>query len=122
MYDKHSKAIQALINQYFEGIYTGDVAKLEAVFYPGTMLFGDIKGEPYLKKVAAYLDGVKNRKSPKELEEAFNMEILSIEILGSVATVKAHVPMLGFNYYDFLSLSLMDGKWKIVNKLFSHVE
>jgi hypothetical protein len=30
--------------------------------------------------------------------------------------------MLGFNYYDFLSLLHLDGEWQIVCKVFTHVE
>ncbi len=71
--------------------------------------------------MSEYLDGVRNRQSPKELEEEFHMEILSIEVLGQVAVSKVKVPMLGYNYYDFLSLSMVDGEWKIVNKVFTHV-
>ena len=54
--------------------------------------------------------------------EEFKMKILGIEILGCVAIAKLHVPMLGYNYYDFLSLTLINGTWKIVNKVFTHVE
>ena len=122
MYDKHSKAIKTVVSQYFQAIYNGDSDKLENTFHPQAMLFGDIKGVPYFKTLTDYIDGVKSRKSPKDLEENFKMEILSIEIMGNMAIVKAHVPMLGFNYYDFLSLNLVQGEWKIVNKLFTHVE
>jgi hypothetical protein len=31
------------------------------------------------------------------------------------------LPMLGYNYYDFLSLSKISGRWQIVNKLFTNV-
>ncbi len=122
MYNQLSKEIKSIVSHYFQGIYNGDIDKLEKVFHPQALLFGDIKGEPYFKSVADYMDGVKNRKSPNDLGEEFKMEILSIEILGTIATVKAHSPMLGFNYYDTLSLNLVQGEWKIVNKLFTHVE
>jgi hypothetical protein len=122
MYDKLSSEIKTVVSHYFQGIYNGDSDKLENTFHPQALLFGDIKGEPYFKTVADYIDGIKNRKSPNDLGEDFKMEILSIEIMGNMATVKAHSPMLGFNYYDFLSLSLVRGEWKIVNKLFTHVE
>lgn len=122
MYNKLSSEIKTLVSNYFDGIYNGESEKLENVFHPQTMLFGDIKGEPYFKTVTDYIDGVKSRKSPNDLGEEFKMEILGIEIMGNMATVKARVPMLGFNYYDFLSLSLIEGEWKIVNKLFTHVE
>ena len=122
MYDKFSSEIKNVVSDYFQGIYNGDSDKLENVFHPQALLFGDIKGEPYFKTVTDYIDGVKSRKSPKDLEEDFKMKILSIEIMGNMTAVKAHVPMLGFNHYDFLSLNLVQGEWKIVNKLFTHVE
>ncbi len=114
--------VQGLIGIYFDGIYTGDVNKLKSVFHYQAFLFGDIKGESYFKTALEYIDGVQNRKSPKELGEDCGMKITSVELLGDHAIVKAHLPMLGFNYYDFLSLSKVNGDWKIVNKLFSHVE
>jgi len=122
MYDRYSNEIKTTISNYFQGIYNGDTEKLERVFHPQTLLYGDIKGVPYFKNVADYIDGIKNRKSPKDLGEDFSMKINSIEIIGSNAVVKAHLPMLGFNYYDFLSLNKINGGWKIVNKLFTHVE
>ncbi|RIV36666.1 nuclear transport factor 2 family protein [Flagellimonas lutimaris] len=121
MYDKLSNEIKTVVSHYFQGIYNGDIDKLKNVFHLQTLLFGDIKGEPYFKTVTDYIEGVKSRKSPADLGEEFKMEIPSIEIMGDMATVKAHVPMLGFNYHDFLSLSLVPGEWKIVNKLFTHV-
>lgn len=122
MYNNHSEEIKNTIFDYFQGVYNGDVEKLASVFHSQALLFGDIKGEPYFKPLADYIDGVKSRKSPADMGEDFNMEILGIEILGSVAIAKLHVPMLGYNYYDFLSLALVNGKWEIVNKVFTHVE
>jgi hypothetical protein len=122
MYNKNSREIETTISHYFQGIYKGDIEKLKNVFHPQALLTGDIKGEPYFKTVKDYIEGVKTRKSPSDLGEDFMMEIMGIEILGSTAVAKLHVPMLGFNYYDFLSLSLVNQKWEIVNKLFTHVE
>ncbi|PKH50504.1 nuclear transport factor 2 family protein [Tenacibaculum sp. Bg11-29] len=122
MYDNHSNEIKKNVSDYFEGIYTGDVSKLIDVFYPKALLFGDINGAPYFKTATAYIDGVKNRKSPKDLGQVFKMKILSIEILGNNAIVKAQLPMLGYNYFDFLSFTKINSDWKIVNKLFTHLE
>lgn len=122
MYNKHSEEIKNTIFHYFQGVYNGDVEKLASAFHPQALLFGNIKGTPYFKTVSDYIDGVKNRKSPTDLGEDFKMKILGIEIMSNVAIAKLHVPMLGYNYYDFLSLCLVNKKWIIVNKLFSHVE
>ena len=122
MYKEKVLIIEEIIKSYFEGIYHGDVQKLKGAFAPAALLYGDIKGQEYFKTLNDYLEGVQNRKSPHELGEDFRMEILSVEILGNVATAKLHVPMLGYNYYDFLSLCLTGNEWKIVNKIFTHVE
>ena len=121
MYKDESVAIQNTINTYFEGIYQGNINHLKSAFHREALLFGDINGDPYFRTLDQYLEGVKNRKSPKELGEAFHMKTLSIELLGLIAIAKLHVPMLGFNYYDILSFSKIEGKWVIVNKLFTHV-
>jgi len=49
------------------------------------------------------------------------MEILSIEIINTIAIAKTRVPIFEYNYYDLLSLSLIDGQWVITNKLLTHV-
>lgn len=111
--------IQTTIKHYFDGIFYGDTSKLQSVFHPLSLLFGDIKGQPYLKNLEEYIEGVKNRKSPASLGEGFRMKIISIEILNQVAYVKLHCPMFDFNYYDYIAMNKIGGKWLIVNKLFT---
>ncbi|MGW9684699.1 nuclear transport factor 2 family protein [Flagellimonas sp. 2504JD1-5] len=122
MYKENRAEIEQLINDYFEGIFNGETDKLEKCFHDGLYLYGDIKGEDYLKSKHEYIDGVKSRKSPKELNEKFNMSIIGLDILGKVAMAKLHVPFSGYNYYDYLSMAKMNDKWIIVNKIFTHVE
>lgn len=122
MFAEKSIEIGQVIHNYLEGIYQGDVERLRSSFTDNAQLRGEVKGAEYFKSLENYLEGVKNRKSPRELGEVFKMKILSLEIVGNVATAKLHVPMLGYNYYDFLSLCIVKGEWKIVNKLFTHVE
>ncbi|MDI9310510.1 MAG: nuclear transport factor 2 family protein [Limnohabitans sp.] len=121
MFTEESLAIQQTIQNYFVGVYNGDLSLLTQAFHSDCKLIGDINGSPYYKNFQEYLEGVKNRKSPKESGESFRMKIISLEILGNNAIVKAQLPMLGFNYYDFLSIAKMDSKWVIVNKLFTNV-
>lgn len=122
MYTANSKKIEALIANYFEGIFEGDTDKLKACFHKNAYLYGDIKGVDYLKSSKEYLEGVKNRQSPKDLQETYKMKTIGIDIIGKIAMVKLQVPMLGYNYYDYLSLAKIDNEWKIVNKLFTHVD
>lgn len=121
MFEKEAADIQETIADYFKGIFFGDIPKLRSVFHPHCLLIGDINGQPYFKTVNEYLEGVQNRKSPNDLGEVFKMKILSIECRNSIAYIKLHVPMLGFNYYDYISMSKIDGRWMIVNKLFTNI-
>src|ERR1700722_5744412 len=75
----------ALENLYFKGIYEGDVNVLSQIFYTGTLLFGDVKGQPYAKTLDQYLDGVKHRQSPKDSGKPFKGEILNVKVVNSIA-------------------------------------
>jgi hypothetical protein len=112
---------QALENYYFKGIYTGDLALLHRIYYPGTLLFGDVKGQPYAKTLDQYLDGVAHRQSPKDSGKQFKGEILSVRVVNSIAVAEVKVKMYEFLYHEFLSFHKIDGTWLIVNKMISDV-
>ncbi|MGL4241372.1 MAG: nuclear transport factor 2 family protein [Beijerinckiaceae bacterium] len=113
--------IAAAIGRYFNGIYTGDIGALRDVFDPRAQLFGEVRGEPYFRDLDAYLAGVAARKSPESLGEPFAMRVLGIEVEGAMARAIVSVPMLGFNYVDFLSLLRTGDQWRIVAKVFTDV-
>jgi len=119
---KDSTAIaQTLENIYFKGIYEGDIEILRPIYHPGTLLFGDVKGQPYAKNLDQYLDGVKNRQSVKDSGKPFKGEIVDIRVVNSIAVAELKVKMYDFNYHEFLSFHKMDGKWLIVNKMLTDV-
>ncbi len=121
-YSDNAAAITAVLSNYFNGIFNGDIEMLRRVFHSQALVTGDVNGQPYFKTVDQYLEGVKNRKSPLELNETFRMEILSLEIINSIAIAKARVPLFEFNYYDLLSLCKINGEWVIINKLLTNVK
>ena len=119
---KDSTAISmALEDYYFKGIYEGNLDLLKQVYNTGTLLFGDVKGQPYSKNLDQYLDGVKNRQSPKDSGKPFSGKIISIRLINSIAIAEVKVKMYDFNYHEFLSFHKFDGRWLIVNKMISDV-
>ena len=116
-----SAITQALENDYFKGIYEGDVHLLGKILYPGTLLFGDVKGQPYAKTLEQYLDGVANRQSPKDSGKPFKGTIINVEVINSIAVARVHVKMYEFNYDEFLSFHKIDNRWVIVNKMITDV-
>ena len=119
---KYTAAITVALEQnYFEGIYQGNVDLLKQIFHPGTLVFGDINGVPYAKTLQQYLDGVASRQSPKDSGKPFKGEIISIKIVNSIAIAEIKVKMYDFYYYDLLSFHQIDGHWLIVNKMLTNL-
>jgi hypothetical protein len=116
-----SIAISTTLETYFKAIYEGAVALLGSTFNKGTLLFGDVKGQPYAKTLDEYLDGVKNRKSPKDSGQPFKGEIISIHVINSIAVANVKVKMYAFNYDELLSFHKIDNKWLIVNKMITDI-
>jgi hypothetical protein len=112
---------QALENYYFKGIYEGNVNILGNILNSGTLLFGDVKGQPYAKTLDQYLDGVAHRQSPKDSGKPFKGTIISIDVVNSIAIAKVHVKMYEFNYDEFLSFHKINNHWMIVNKMITDV-
>jgi Putative lumazine-binding len=113
---------QALEDYYFKGIYEGDIHTLGNIFNPGTLLFGDVKGQPYAKTLDQYFDGVAHRQSPKDSGKPFKGTIISIGVINSIAVARVQVKMYDFNYDEFLSFHKIGNRWLIVNKMISDVK
>jgi hypothetical protein len=114
--------IGALIQRYFDATWRGDVAQLRTVFDPRAIVAGEVNGQPYWKTIDAYLEGVANRKSPAELGEPVEMELLMLDVQGNIATAKLHVRMLGFNYYNYFSIVRQHDRWLVVTKTLTNIE
>lgn len=109
----------ALENYYFRGIYEGSLDLLDQVYYSGALLFGDVKGQPYAKTRVQYLDGVRNRQSPRDSGKPFKGEIIAIQLVNTIAVAEVKVKMYDFNYHEFLAFHKLDSRWLIVNKMIS---
>ncbi|KER68435.1 hypothetical protein HR51_28615 [Burkholderia cepacia] len=119
--DAHLEILKQ-IQVYLDAIYDGDVAALRSTFHPASLLFAEVRGEIVQKTLDAYLQGVGSRKSPASQNEPYGMSVLSVEVVGKMASAKVRVKMSGNNYYDFLSILNVGGRWLIVNKMYTHIE
>jgi hypothetical protein len=109
----------ALEESYFKGIYEGNIGLLRQLYHAGTLMFGDVKGQPYYKSLDQYLEGVRSRTSPRDSDTPFKGEIISIRILNSIAIAEVKVRIYAFHYHEYLSFHKMNGNWLIVNKMIS---
>ncbi|WP_238707422.1 nuclear transport factor 2 family protein [Chryseobacterium viscerum] len=109
-------------NYYFKGIYEGNTELLTKAFYKGALLFGDVDDTAYFKTAKQYIEGVGSRVSPEKSGKDFKAVIISMDVINSIATVKLHVKMYDFNYYNFITFNKIDNEWLIVNKTLTNVQ
>ena len=111
-------AIVATVQLYIDGSAQGDAAKLGEGFHPEAQMYGAVGDDRYDEPIAAYIKLMGD--SPGG--EALRARITSVVQAGDAAT--ATVVEEGFwgtlSFVTFLSLSRIEGRWRIVNKNFAH--
>lgn len=110
--------ITDIVQQYFDGLYYGDVAKLATIFHSDTWLNTPSKR----RTVEEWLSDVANRETPKAQGRAYKFMLLSLDVVQDQAMAKVHCPLFDFNYIDFLGLLKEDGQWRIVSKMYTDVK
>ena len=116
--DPETAALEALVEDYFLGMYEGDVERLRRIFHPQCWLFGESRGGCHEFPVSGFLDQFASQPAPKDEGEAFDIRLVSIDRTGSVAVVKDEVLYQGRCYTDYLSLQKTAVGWRIVAKTF----
>ena len=107
---------------YFDSMYESSAYKVMEAFYPNAMITGYLETGLAEMTVDDFADFVAAQQpSPKEQGEEILLEIVSLDIAGSTASVKVRDGYIGHVFLDTLSFLEKDGSWKIYNKLF-HVE
>jgi len=114
-YQSDYEDIIELLNDYFDGLFEGDVEKLRSIFHDDAWL----QGHNYRKTRDEWLEAVANRPVPRDERMKYNFNIQSLEIIGDQAMAKVDVPLLAAHFIDFLGLLKEDGQWKIVNKMYT---
>lgn len=107
--------ITDIAQQYFDGLYNGDVATLTSIFHSDAWL----KAPGIRRSVTEWLSDVANRPTPKAQGRPYEFKMLCLDIVQDQAMVKIQCPLFDFNYIDFLGLLKEDGQWLIVNKMYT---
>lgn len=120
--DEYAAVAQAL-STYYDGLYHGDTSALGEVFHPDARYVTASSGKLLHLDMKSYLPKVEARQSPESLGESYGYTLESIEFAGSTAaSVRMRSSMLGKHFIDFLSMINVDGKWRIISKVFDYQE
>ena len=117
---KDLEKIRNTVDDYFLGMYHSDTDRLAKAFHTDSFLTGYFQGNYSRFSVGDWLGMVGQTPAPADQGEAYDMNIVSIDITENVAVVKVKDLYLGLWFTDYLTLLKIDEDWKIINKAFHH--
>ena len=107
-----SSAISATLRNYIEGYYTGDAARLEQTLHPHYfkhVIHGDI---PMREQTGTQMSQQVRSHGESDIPRAERTEQISVlDISGDIASAKLVTP----HWVDYMTLSKLDGQWKILS-------
>ena len=110
-----SKMIEETVQVYIDGAKSGKGDDMKAAFHPEATVFGYIGDELFagpIQRLFEWNDG----NGPATGLQA---QIASIDLTESIATVRLELEdWTGHRFTDLFTLLKIDGKWKIMNKVF----
>lgn len=111
-------AVMGLIQDYCDGLHHGNVATLQAIFHPDAYL----KAPGLRRSLSEWLDAVANRPVPAQEGHPYGYKLLAIEIVHQQAMAKVSCPLFEHHYIDYLGLLKENGRWLIVNKMYTDLQ
>ena len=114
-------AIRLQLQQYFDGLYTSDVALLNQVFHPDAVYIC-VTDQPLLKlTMAEYFPIVEQRTSPASKKQLRQDKIISINVISAKTAIAQVECVIEPKYfYDALTFIYDQGMWKIISKVFHY--
>lgn len=110
-YDVIAKVVQ----QYINGAKSGRGDDMKPAFHKDATVFGYVGGDLFAGPIQQLFDWNDENGPATELQAW----IASIDLIDTVATVRLELDnWTGYRFTDLFALLKIDGKWKIMNKVF----
>ena len=115
--DPQEGAVRAVVEAYLHGLKFNDVVSLRSAFWPDAKLLfvnrngslGQLSQEEWYKMFAGSAGK----------EEEGDLRIASVDITDNAASVKVIETYPKSVYVDYLNLLRINGKWIVVNKIYT---
>ncbi len=110
--------IASVVDDYFQGAFHGDRARLLETFDSDARIVGFFGDEPMDLGAEAFVDRVVSEPSQASQGAIMDKTILSMEVIGRIALVKARVRVGDHVFIDLLTLHRTAEGWRIRHKSF----
>jgi len=115
------KAVREVLQNYIDGTYNADIAKLKSVFHEKAVMNGYLGPDLLLADPTPFIEDMASAPSMKSNNDPYQTEIKHLVIEGNVASAALYET--GFRgdaaLVDFFHLIKTDGNWHIISKLFT---
>ncbi|MBO6576892.1 MAG: nuclear transport factor 2 family protein [Rhodothermales bacterium] len=115
--DLATSEVETALRHYLRGHATGDGSHHEMVFNPVASLYWMRDGELNTRSSEAYIAGASG--SPADNESDRFRYVDWVDVSGDAAVGRIVLDYPGAYIVDYMSLLKIDGRWQIVNKIFS---
>jgi hypothetical protein len=107
-----SSAVSATVTNYIEAYYTGDARRMEQTLHPHYlkhMIHGEI---PVRERTGAQMVQEVRANHAASISQAQRTEQVTVlDVAGTIASAKLVTP----GWVDYMTLSKVDGQWKILS-------
>jgi hypothetical protein len=108
-------AISAVIQHYINGAISGKGSEMKPAFHDDATIYGFVGPDLF----AGPIQGLYDWNDENGPATGMVSRIVNIDIVGTVASVRLESDnWTGHRFTDFFNLLKLDGKWKVMNKVF----
>jgi hypothetical protein len=112
-------AIRQTVQYYFDGGKNHDSLTLKKAFHPDARMLFARDGKLVVVPIAEYITRVgSERLKPGEMDST-ERKVASVDVVGDAAIAKLELKRPNALLTDYMSLLKVDGRWLIVNKIFT---
>jgi Putative lumazine-binding len=112
-------AIRQTVQYYFDGGKNRDSLTLRKAFHPEARMLFARDGKLVLVPIGEYITRVgSERLKPGEVDST-ERKLVSVDVVGDAAVAKLELKRPSALLTDYMSLLKVDGRWLIVNKIFT---
>jgi hypothetical protein len=112
-------AIRQTVQYYFDGGKHRDSLTLRKAFHPDARMLFARDGKLAVVPIGEYITRVgSERREPGEVDST-ERKVVSVDVVGDAAVAKLELKRPNALLTDYMSLLKVDGRWLIVNKIFT---
>jgi hypothetical protein len=112
-------AIRQTVQYYFDGGKNRDSLTLRKAFHPDARMLFARDGKLVVVPIGEYITRVgSERLKPGEVDST-ERKVVSVDVVGDAAVAKLELKRPAAVLIDYMSLLEVDGRWLIVNKIFT---